>query len=258
VLRLTSIGLRISAFGLSGAVHAALFLTPLGHPGAARAASLEPTLVDIEVEPAPKPAPVEPEVPLDNRVTAVPTHTHPYPVPANHDFIPHDPSLVHVPALVPVPVPVIDAPVSQADTSTTITAPEAMPVFTMAIANGVPGAGGIAAASGGASLHHPDDDDDAAGTVSERSVDKPARLVRGGAPNYPSDARADGVEANVKLELVVSPAGKVEDVRVLRRAGHGLDEAAIGAARDFQFAPAIKNGHAVRVRMSWAVAFRLD
>jgi TonB family protein len=66
------------------------------------------------------------------------------------------------------------------------------------------------------------------------------------------------VEAEVKLELVVSTTGAVESVRVVRRAGHGLDDAAVVAARQFRFSPAAKQGHAVRVRMSWSVEFRLD
>jgi periplasmic protein TonB len=265
VLRLTTLGLRISAFGLSGAVHAALFLGPLGHPSAAQALSLEPTLVDIQVESPPEP-PREPapiDMPLENRATAMPTHTHPYPVPADHDLVPHDPSIVHqmspakVPAVAPLAPP---SPEAVVDTSTTLTASTDMPKFTMAISTGGSTGAGVAgahAAASGVGTAHPDDGDGTA-TLSELAVDSPARLVHGGSPNYPSDARAEGVEANVRLELVVSAFGKVEDVRVLRHAGHGLDEAAIGAARDFQFSPALKNGHAVRVRMSWAVEFRLD
>jgi TonB family protein len=100
--------------------------------------------------------------------------------------------------------------------------------------------------------------DDESATLAEESVDTPARLEHGATPNYPSEARAEGVEAEVKLELVVSAAGAVENVRVVRRAGHGLDDAAVLAARQFRFSPAVKQGHAVRVRMSWSVEFRLD
>jgi protein TonB len=263
VLRLTWIGARASAIGLSGAVHAALFLTPLGHGGTARAGAPEPVLVDIEVEPAPIAPPVpadEPETPLENRATgatAMATHTHPYPVPATHDSTPHDPSLVHV----------MERVASQADTSSVVTS-EAhdqteVPRFTMTVSfgvpvsSGVPGAPTTIAPMGGASRGAMGAGDPQ-GAFSERAVDRPARLVRGETPSYPSEARAQGVEADVKLELVVSAAGTVDDVRIVRRAGHGLDEAAAVAARQFRFAPAEKDGHPVRVRMSWAVEFRLD
>jgi periplasmic protein TonB len=257
VFRLTAIGLRISMLGLSGAVHAALFLTPLGHPGAAKVATLEPSLVDIDVEPLPKPPAPLPDVPFENRVTTMPTHTHPYPVPASHDFTPHDPSLVHV--MVPEAAPKAD---TSAILTATATAPTThVPTFTMAISFGAPGAGGMASSANPnpAAGHTHDDHGDAAGdTLAEQQVDAPARLLHGGTPIYPSDARSDGIEADVKLELVVSAAGKVEDVKLVRPAGHGLDEAAMIAAREYRFSPASKGGHAVRVRMSWAVQFRLD
>jgi TonB family protein len=124
------------------------------------------------------------------------------------------------------------------------------------LSSGTSGAGAAAsttAASAGGS-----GDDDGSSTLAEKSVDTPARLQRGAAPNYPSEARAEGVEAEVKLELVVSATGVVENVRVVSRAGHGLDDAAVVAARQFRFSPAVKQGHAVRVRMSWSVEFRLD
>jgi TonB family protein len=259
---LAKLGIRASAVGLSGAVHAAIFLTPLGHPGPARTASVEPALVDVEVESAPRIESKPIDAPLENRVTVAPTHRHPYPVPEDHDFTPHDPALVHVMHAAPMassPSPSAPLREATADTSTVLAAASDMPHFTLAISNGSPGAGGVATTPlAGASTGHPDDDGDASAAIAEQAVDSPARLVRGETPSYPSDARAEGVEAKVKLELVVSAAGRVEDVRVVRRAGHGLDEAAVSAAREFRFTPAIKHGHAVRVRMSWAVEFRLD
>jgi TonB family protein len=254
VLRLTTFAARSLAVGLSGAVHAAIFLTPLGHPPAARAGTPELALVDIEVEPAP--APERPELePLDNRATRdvlAPTHTHPYPVPPSHDWTPHDPSLVHVMAAVTEKV------TPQADTSSVLTSDttDTTPRFTLIVSAGAPGAGGRAVS--GSARSDVAQAGDPEGALPERAVDKPARLVRGETPAYPSEARAEGVEADVKLELVVSPSGTVDDVRVVRRAGHGLDEAAAVAARQFRFAPAVKDGRAVRVRMSWAVEFRLD
>jgi TonB family protein len=267
VLRLTTLAMRVSAVGLSGVVHAAILLTPFGHANPARGPSLEPTLlesVDVEVEPAPNPAPALPDAPLDNRVSAAPTHTHPYPVPEGHDSTPHDPSLVHVAMPAPLSPPQAGAPTAEApvaDTSTVVKAADSRepPRFTIALSFGAPGAGGLASkASPGGGHADGDADGDGSGTLSEQAVDSPARLLRGGTPSYPSEARADGVEADVKLELVVSAAGSVEDVRVVRRAGHGLDEAATLAARQFRFTPAVKHGRAVRVRMSWAVEFRLD
>jgi len=253
-------GSRLSMLGLSGAVHAALFLTPLGHPNVGRPASPALTLVDVDVEPPLTPPLPEVDAPVENRATAMPTHTHPYPVPASHDFTPHDPSLVHV--MAPATPHdeheehVHEAP-SAADTSTTLTATTSAPRFTLAMSFGASGAGGVTS-SERAPGHSDGDDDGVGGAVAERFVDTPARLLRGTTPSYPSQARAEGIEAEVKLELVVSSAGAVEDAKVTRRAGYGLDEAAMVAARQFRFTPASRHGQPVRVRMSWAVEFRLN
>ncbi len=94
--------------------------------------------------------------------------------------------------------------------------------------------------------------------VSEQGVSSPARLARGGRPPYPPGARADGVEGDVVLELVLSSSGAVETARVLKGAGHGLDDAAVSAVQAYRFSPAMKDGHAVRVRMHWTMQFRLQ
>jgi TonB family protein len=94
-------------------------------------------------------------------------------------------------------------------------------------------------------------------TFAERAVDAPARLTRGEAAAYPARARADGLEGDVQMELVVSRSGDVESVRVAESPGHGLDEAAIAAARTFRFTPAVKEGRPVRVRVRWTLQFRL-
>ena len=70
--------------------------------------------------------------------------------------------------------------------------------------------------------------------------------------------KRDGVEGDVHLELIVGVAGGVESAHVVRGVGRGLDEAALGAVRQFRFAPATKDGHAVRVRMGWSMQFRLQ
>jgi TonB family protein len=91
----------------------------------------------------------------------------------------------------------------------------------------------------------------------ERAVDVPARLARGEPPAYPARARADGLEGDVHMELVVSRLGEVVSAQVAQPVGHGLDEAALAAARTFQFTPAVKAGRPVRARVSWTMQFRL-
>ncbi len=120
--------------------------------------------------------------------------------------------------------------------------------------------GAAAATYGGASSAMPGGGGDplATETFGESGVSSPARLRHGLPPSYPSDARADGVEADVPLEIVVNAAGAVVDARALRHAGHGLDEAALAAVRSYTFTPAQREGRSVRVRMRWVVQFRIE
>jgi protein TonB len=75
---------------------------------------------------------------------------------------------------------------------------------------------------------------------------------------YPEQARRDGVEGDVRLELLVTADGTVTEVRVLEPAGHGFDEVAAKAARQILFRPAERGGRAVAVRIPWTLKFRLD
>jgi TonB family protein len=237
---MTMLGGRFSAIGLSGAVHAAILLAPLRHGAVSGAMPKDPT-VDVAVEP--EQAPPEPLAPFENHTEALPTHTHAYPAPARHAWTPHDSLLVH--------------PHEEMEPKVDTTSGEALH-FAMVVSSGDPNATDVAMNAAAAGPSTANRDDDGLVTVPDMAVDTRAQLVRGATPNYPSAARAEGVEATVRLELVVSAGGSVEEARVVRSAGHGLDEAAMEAAHQFRFSPAIKRGQAVRVRMSWSVEFRLD
>jgi protein TonB len=85
-----------------------------------------------------------------------------------------------------------------------------------------------------------------------------ADRLYGPSPVYPQDAQAARIEADVPLLLLVDTAGHVADVRVQRRAGYGLDEAAVAAVREWTFKPRTVDGHATAVRVQWTMHFRLD
>ena len=59
---------------------------------------------------------------------------------------------------------------------------------------------------------------------------------------YPAEARRLGIEGQVELSVDIDETGKVVGVRVLRRAGHQFDEAAVGAMKKFVFSPARRAG----------------
>jgi protein TonB len=83
------------------------------------------------------------------------------------------------------------------------------------------------------------------------------RRAGGPEPTYPVAARAEGIEGDVQVELVVNAQGAVETARVVRGAGFGFDEAVLSAVRAWRFDPALKDGRAVRVRIRRSVQFRL-
>jgi protein TonB len=124
-----------------------------------------------------------------------------------------------------------------------------VPSFTMALGSPAGDASGTARPVDAAG-----DDADA---VPEEGVSTPARLARGGAPLYPQLAREKGVEADVPLEIVISPSGAVESARALSHPGYGLEQAALQGVRSYRFSPAIQGDRPVRVRMRWTVEFRL-
>jgi protein TonB len=58
------------------------------------------------------------------------------------------------------------------------------------------------------------------------------------AKDYPSEAKALGVEGDIRVRLVVDEHGKVTSRRLLNSLGHGLDELAMRRAAQFEFEPA--------------------
>ena len=77
----------------------------------------------------------------------------------------------------------------------------------------------------------------------------------------PRDSLADVVRkllrAAAKPLAAGEVVGRVLEARSLSHHGYGLDEAAERAIRTWQFSPALRDGHPVRVRMRWTVQFRL-
>ena len=77
-------------------------------------------------------------------------------------------------------------------------------------------------------------------------------------PPYPETARKAGIEGTVRLRLWLDAQGKVQQVRVLRKAGYGLDEAAQEAIVRFKFRPARKGGKPVPMSFTFDFHFYLD
>ncbi len=245
----SSAPLRVAFWLASVGAHAAAFMAA-GHSAASSgAARTDDVALEVAAEP---PIAVEDEPPAERMTRSsafVPpaTHTHDYPVPADHDAHSHDPTLLHVARL----------PARAAAVPTAAPAPDIAPVaprFAMTVAAGREASGGAAApvarAGGGEAESN-------SSPLPESVVSSPARLASPVTPTYPPAARAQEVEADVVLTLVVTSAGTVADAKLVSEAGLGFDEAALGAIRRARFTPAVKDGRPVAVRMRWNVSFRL-
>jgi TonB family protein len=70
----------------------------------------------------------------------------------------------------------------------------------------------------------------------------PAEILSKPAPIYTEEARARRIEGEVVLEVVFEASGKLHVIRVVHGLGHGLDEAAVQAAEQIRFKPALRDG----------------
>jgi TonB family protein len=84
-------------------------------------------------------------------------------------------------------------------------------------------------------------------------VPKTKNIVK---PVYPPEALAQGIRGIVILDLVIDERGRVEDVTVIRSIP-GLDEAAVAAARQWQYQPVKIDGRPVKVRLTVPITFAL-
>ena len=76
-------------------------------------------------------------------------------------------------------------------------------------------------------------------------------------PLYSAEGRSLRVEGEVVLEVVFLASGQVQITRVLKGLGHGLDEAAIQAAKQIRFTPAVRDGQAYDTPARVKIDFRL-
>jgi TonB family protein len=76
-------------------------------------------------------------------------------------------------------------------------------------------------------------------------------------PVYSDEARKLAIEGEVLVEVVFPAAGPVRVGRVIKGLGHGLDEAAIRAAEQIRFKPALQAGQPVDFPATVHIVFQL-
>jgi protein TonB len=129
---------------------------------------------------------------------------------------------------------------------------DALPDFGLALGGGGPGGLAIPAGGGGGPVAAPAPAQAktlarAAAPKIDECLDPPAKpkVLTRTTPAYTAEARAAGVGGKVRVEIVVDDRGRVVTARIIEGLGHGLDEAALAAARAMTFDAAVRCGKAV-------------
>ena len=77
------------------------------------------------------------------------------------------------------------------------------------------------------------------------STSTPVAILFKPKPAYTEEGRKQGIDGEVRLEVLFSAAGRVHVIRVLQGLGYGLDEQAVKAAEQIRFKPASHAGQPV-------------
>ncbi len=88
-------------------------------------------------------------------------------------------------------------------------------------------------------------------------VDVQPTLKKKANPVYPKAALAAGIEGAVYIRLLVDKEGKVQDVKIVRSENDALNQSAIDAARQYEFAPATAAGKPVAVWVTVPFKFKI-
>jgi protein TonB len=92
--------------------------------------------------------------------------------------------------------------------------------------------------------------------VSEAYVAQVAQVLNEVRADYPLQARRLNVDGEVLLKVGIDRKGVVRTVRVIKKVGYGLDEAAVQAMWKFRFSPArMQNGEPVDVQITYKYRF---
>ena len=86
---------------------------------------------------------------------------------------------------------------------------------------------------------------------------KPPKIIFEFKPAYPAEAKRQGVEGLVLMEITLNEKGEVWDARV-QRGEPQLQQAALEAVRRWRFSPALLHGNPVPILAHVELEFRLD
>jgi len=97
----------------------------------------------------------------------------------------------------------------------------------------------------------------AEGPIGAALLDNPPRARLQAAPQYPYEARRDGLTGSVSVEFTVDETGAVLDPHVVAATDRSFEEATLRAVAKWRFEPGKRAGRIVRFRMALPVVFNL-
>ena len=86
---------------------------------------------------------------------------------------------------------------------------------------------------------------------------RPPRATSIADPKYSDAARKAKINGIVVVAVAINEEGGVDDVKIVRALGYGLDQNAMAAARQWKFTPATKDGKPVAVQFNMEMTFKL-
>ena len=89
------------------------------------------------------------------------------------------------------------------------------------------------------------------------TASSPPKVVHRVEARYTREARVNGIQGTVLLEVAVDETGKPENISVLSPIGFGLDSRAVDAVRQWTFQPATSGGKPVHSSTTVEVKFRI-
>jgi TonB family protein len=111
--------------------------------------------------------------------------------------------------------------------------------------------------AGAAPARQPAQDDDPSEVHQPGGDVQTPRLLKEVKPHYSERAKKARIEGEVLMECVVGADGKPRDFTIVRSLDPELDQAALDAARLWEFEPGTRRGKPVAVKVTIAMAFTL-
>jgi|HubBroStandDraft_6_1064221.scaffolds.fasta_scaffold55693_2 TonB family protein len=85
----------------------------------------------------------------------------------------------------------------------------------------------------------------------------PPHLIHNVTPEFSDEARRKKIQGIVTLTMIVGTDGQPTDIQVVSPLGHGLDQKAAEAVKQWRFQPAMKDGNPVAQKITADVSFHL-